>query len=213
MVNLRPFRDYDEKDVLNLFALDTAVLDTAITSWDTRVHAGSLVKHSTSGWHYDDEIFDIVSGQSAAGDLSVQNVTSDRWGVTAKVELCETGGDAVVGMMLNHVALHDENGEQLKYNPRKASELEAVLPWQAVPIVRRGLFLVESTTMTAATFNAGAVLTAAGGGANDGDFDLTAGSGETRVGYTLGNNNGTAGHADNHKYHLILLDIGGNAIQ
>lgn len=212
MANLRPFRDYDEKDVLNLFALDTSLLDTAITSWDTRVRAGSLVRHSTSGWHYDDEIFDIAS-QNAAGDLSVQNVTSDRWGVTAKVELCETNGDAVAGMMLNHVALHDENGEQLKFNPRKASELEAVLPWQTVPIVRRGLFLIESTTMTDTTFNAGSVLTAAGSGANDGDFEVSAASGETRVGYTLGNNNSSSGHADNHKYHLILLDIGGLASQ
>lgn len=211
MVNLRPFRDYDEKDVINLFALDTSLLDTAITTWDTRVPAGSLVELSTAGWHYDDEIFDIGT-QVAAGDYSVNNVTSDRWGVNAKVQLCEQGQSGVLGMMLNHVALVDENGEQLKYSPRKASELETVLPWQAVPVVRRGIFLVQSDSLTAQTFNAGATLTAHRTGGNDGDFDAGApSSGETLVGYALGNNNLTPGHADHHTSHLILLDIGAPA--
>ena len=63
-INLRPFRDYDEKDVINLFALDTSGLDVAITTWDTRVRAGSLAKLSTKGAHADGEPVDAeaISG-------------------------------------------------------------------------------------------------------------------------------------------------------
>jgi hypothetical protein len=204
-VTLRPFRDYDEKDVINLFALDTTSLDTAITTWATRATAGSLVKLSTAGWHADKA--SIVDMEAISGAHSVQNVTSQNWGVQAKVEITDAASDIVLGMMLNHVALYDENGEQLQYNPRKASELEAVLPWQAVPIVRKGMFLLDSPQLSGETFNAGARLTCM---ANAVDGEWTTGSNattDTLVGYTLGNNHGTVGNADHHTQHLVLLDV------
>jgi len=204
MVKLRPFRDYDEKDVINLFALETSGLETPITSWDTRVTAGTLVKLSDAGWHANDELQML----EAAGTLDPQNVTSQRYGVLAKVEVAATNQDVVFGMLLNHVAIHDENGEQLKFNPRKASELEACIPGQAVPIVRRGVFLVDSPGLTSETFTAGTKLTNSSTAAyNDGDFTTAgASAGDTIVGYTMGNN--TAG-ANAHNHHLIMLDIGG----
>lgn len=204
-VTLRPFRDYDEKDVINLFALDTTSLDTAITSWATRVTAGSLVKLSTTGWHADNE--DVVGMEAISGAHSVQNVTSQNWGVQAKVEITDAASDIVLGMMLNHVALYDENGEQLQYNPRKASELEAVLPWQAVPVVRKGMFLLDSPQLSSETFNAGTRLTCMAGAA-DGEWTSASNlASDTLVGYTLGNNNGTVGNANHHTQHLVLLDV------
>jgi hypothetical protein len=204
MVNLKPFRDYDEKDVINLFALDTSSLDVAITTWDTRVRAGSLAKLSTKGAHADGE---PVDAEAISGAFSVQNVTSQRWGVNAKVELTDATADIVLGMLLNHVALYDENGEQLQYNPRKASELESVLPWQAVPIVRKGMFLISSDHLSSETFNAGTRLTCDHAGV-DGDWtSQNNATTDTLVGYTLGNNHGTVGNADHHTAHLVLLDI------
>jgi len=210
MAILRPFRDYDEKDVINLFALLNPPV--AITSWDTRVTAGSLVGLSAKGWHNDDNIHDVDQTMNAAGDYSVNNVTSTRWEHTAEITLAGVANNAgVLGMLLNHVALFDENGERLDYNPRKASELEAVLPWQAVPVVRRGLFLLSGSDLDGKTFDAGTLLTAAVGGTL-GEWDTAApASTETVVGYALGNNNLTAGHADHHTEHLILLDVGGTA--
>ena len=39
---------------------------------------------------------------------------------------------------------YDENGEALKFNPRKAAELQACLTGQAVPVATRGLFLMAT---------------------------------------------------------------------
>ena len=49
---LKPFRDYDELDALNLFSFD----DAAVTlDSSTVVYAGSVVKIST-GWSNTDEV-------------------------------------------------------------------------------------------------------------------------------------------------------------
>ena len=45
---LRPFRDYDEHDVLNLFAFSDAAVDFGVSS-ATPVQAGSVVKIN-NGW-------------------------------------------------------------------------------------------------------------------------------------------------------------------
>ena len=50
--------------------------------------------------------------------------------------------------MLYDVKDADENGELLKYNPRKAAEMQAVIPGQAVPVVTRGIFLVQGVLGT-----------------------------------------------------------------
>lgn len=151
-VTLRPFRDYDEKDVINLYALNISALDAShnLSTWDLRVPHGTLVKMDTNGWTNTDEI-EMLGG---AGDFGVSGVTSQRYGVKAKVSV-SGAGDRPLGMMLHHVAKYDENGEQLKFNPRKASELEAAIEGQAVPLITRGLFLisgldVDPTALTAA---------------------------------------------------------------
>jgi len=159
MVNLRPFRDYDEKDVINLFALNVSSLDSShnLTTWDLRVPSGTLVTIDTNGWRGTDEL-DMIG---SAGDLSVANVTSQRYGVAAKVSV-SAAGDRPLGMMLHHVAQYDENGEQLKFNPRKASELEAAIEGQAVPLITRGMFLISGLDVTPTALAAAGQLLYAG---------------------------------------------------
>jgi hypothetical protein len=159
MVNLRPFRDYDEKDVINLFALNVSSLDSShnLTTWDLRVPSGTLVTMDTNGWRGTDEL-DMIG---SAGDLSVANVTSQRYGVAAKVSV-SAAGDRPLGMMLHHVAQYDENGEQLKFNPRKASELEAAIEGQAVPLITRGMFLISGLDVTPTALAAAGQLLYAG---------------------------------------------------
>jgi len=178
MATLRPFRDYDEKDVINLYALNYDY--STITSWDTRVAHGRLVKLSTEGWKNDHEI-DMIGH---AGDMHITGTVHQRYGVKSKVDLAGAA-EAVLGMTLNHVAKLDENGEQLKFNPRKASELEAVIEGQPVPIVTRGLFLIEDAALAALNSGAGP----------DAGSDLTSGadgglavwtSGDPVIGKTLG---------------------------
>ena len=131
---LRPFRDYDEHDVLNLFAFgDDAV---ALGTTDV-VYAGSCVKVLT-GWSNSNEVQDMI-GNVGAG---YNNTVSQRWGVASDVEYTDGGLDeAALGITLYDVREYDENGEALKFNPRKQDELQAVLTGQAVPIATKGTFL------------------------------------------------------------------------
>ncbi len=137
---LRPFRDYDEHDVLNLFSYDT----TGLNAGSINITKGSLVKIAT-GWKNYDSGVDLGGGIEfigGAGTLQPTNVVSQRYGVTAKVVVSNTG-ETPIGMTLFDVRDADENGELLKYYPRKAAEMQAVIPGQAVPVVTRGVFLVQ----------------------------------------------------------------------
>ena len=134
---LRPFRDYSEHDVVNLFAFgdDAAALGTTDV-----IHAGSVVKVKAPGWN---------NGQETEflGDVGADfaNTVSDRYGVTAEVEYTDGGGDeASLGITLYDVREYDENAEALKFNPRKQAELQASLTGQAVPVATRGLFLMAT---------------------------------------------------------------------
>ena len=142
---LRPFRDYDEHDVLNLFSYDT----TGLSAGSISITKGTLVKIAT-GWKNYDSGVELGGGLEfigSAGTLSPTNVVSQRYGVTAKVVYSNTG-ETPVGMMLYDVKDVDENGEQLKFKPRKAAEMQAVIPGQAVPVVTRGIFLVQGVLGT-----------------------------------------------------------------
>jgi hypothetical protein len=127
MPTLRPFRDYDEKDVINFFAVSGASLP---------VNKGTLV-YITNGFRND--LADTHEMLGAFGGFSESNTVAQRYGVLPKIGVAGTGNNPL-GMTLMDVRETDENGEQLKYNPRKAAEMEAVLSGLAVPVVIRGLF-------------------------------------------------------------------------
>jgi len=138
---LEPFRDYSEHDVLNLFAFgDEAVaLNTTTT-----VYAGSCVKVKT-GWSNSSEPQDMI-GNVGAG---YANTVSQRWGVASDVEYTDGGLDeAALGITLYDVREYDENGEALKFHPRKQDELQCSLSGQAVPIATRGVFLMATGAWT-----------------------------------------------------------------
>lgn len=130
MPNIKPFRDYDEHDVINLFAYNYA---------GTAISKGTFVKIA-SGWMSEDEMgFYAMPGQS------YPNTQSQRFGVKARVTAAGSG-DYPVGMLLYDVREEDENGEKLIYNPRKAAEMQCAVSGQAVPIVTKGVFLYSGIT-------------------------------------------------------------------
>tara|TARA_B100000427_G_C15461784_1_gene574393 strand:- start:599 stop:1186 length:588 start_codon:yes stop_codon:yes gene_type:complete len=133
---LKPFRDYSEHDVINLFAFGDP--NQALGTSDV-VYAGSCVKVLT-GWSNTNELSQI--GNVGAG---YANTVSTRWGVAADVQYTDGGADeAALGIMLYDVREYDENGEALKFNPRKQAELQCSLTGQAVPIATRGIFLMAT---------------------------------------------------------------------
>jgi|TARA_R110000824_G_scaffold377990_1_gene569389 hypothetical protein len=147
---LRPFRDYSEHEVLNLFTFG----DDAVSLGTTDVvYAGSVVKVKSPGWNNGQETVDMIGDVGA----SYNNTVSQRWGVTAEVEYTDGAGDeASLGITLYDVREYDENGEALKFNPRKQDELQAVLTGQAVPVATKGLFLMATgawNTPTVVAYN------------------------------------------------------------
>lgn len=135
MPTLRPFRDYDEKDVINIYALSGTALPC---------NKGTLVKIAGNGLKLDEPSPIEMLGNM--GDFSVSNVVSQRYGVVPKVTAISATTDAVLGMTLFDVRETDENGIPLKYSPRKAAEMEVIISGQAVPIVTRGIFAYSGVT-------------------------------------------------------------------
>jgi hypothetical protein len=175
---LRPFRDYDEHDVLNLFAFGDAAVSLGVTDV---VYAGSVVKIKT-GWSNSDETQDMM-GNVGAG---YNNTVSTRWGVTADVEYCNgsSATEVPLGITLYDVREYDENQEALKFNPRKTDELQAVLTGQAVPIATKGTFLFATGAfVSTALVTAGASIYTSG----DGQLTISAGApANPKIGKALG---------------------------
>lgn len=125
MPNLKPFREYSEHDVINLFAYSGA---------SNSINKGTFVRLE-SGWVSDVE---IAYGENVGATYG--NTVSMRYGVRPKVT-ASVSGDTPLGMMLYDVRETDENGERLILNPAKQAAMGVVLSGQAVPIVTRGIFL------------------------------------------------------------------------
>jgi hypothetical protein len=173
MPTLRPFRDYDEKDVINLYTYSGAVIDANYQILATK---GTLVKVVGDGFRVDNEPIEMLGNYGA---FSVNNFVAQRYGVTSKVTVAQSV-DNPVGMMLFDVRELDENQIPLKYNPRKAAEMEVVISGQAVPLVTRGTFLYSGVRVS------GAVAVQAGAKAYLGNSGEIATSGTTVIGKFLG---------------------------
>jgi hypothetical protein len=182
---LRPFRDYSEHEVLNLFAFSGTAESAAVMA--TR---GAAVKVSAEGFTTGptsssaNQPTDFLGDVGAAFPLS----NSQRFGVRPKVTLA-TSGD-VLGLTLMDVRELDENGEKLIFNPRKAAEMNVVISGQAVPVLTRGVVLYSGSAITNATAGQFVVVS---GSAGDLANTSTLRTNEVAVGKFLGNAvNGTA---------------------
>jgi len=165
MATLRPFRDYNEHDVINLFKFSGTI----------PANKGTLVKVIGDGWKTTDELERLGSVGA-----TYNNVQSERYGVAAAVGVAGAG-DTPVGMLLYDVKEEDENGEKLIFHPRKQAEMEVALSGQAVPVVTKGTFLYSGATLAAQSPVGGTTLYAGAGG------DITTGvASNVKVGKALG---------------------------
>ncbi len=135
MPTLRPFRDYDEKNVINFFTPSGVTIP---------FNKGTLVAITGSnGVRVDLEPVEILG---SFGDFSVGNTVSLRYGALPKMTTAQSG-DNPLGMTLFDLREVDENGIPLKYNPRKAHEMEAAISGQAIPVVTKGTFLYSGVPL------------------------------------------------------------------
>ena len=188
-VNLRPFRDYDEHDVINLFAHRS-----------NDVNIGSLVALETAtGWKNTNE----PTMEEGVIGATYGNTVSNRYAVRAKVTDAASGSN-VIGMTLWDVKETDENGEKLLYNPRKAAEMQCGSSGQAVPVATRGVFLYSGATLNA---------THAAQGPVAGEYLYAADDGQMMVASSVGWDSTVAkvgqvlGGMDSSNHVLIRLDI------
>ena len=142
--DLKPFRSYDEHDVVNLFALDDDTVNLNVD--DAKIKKGVLVSAAGNGWKNTDEALDShglggASSTSAPGK-SFANTVSLRYGTTARVNPTASGV-APLGITLWDMAERDENGEKLLYHPRKAAEMQAVISGQTMPVLTKGVVLYK----------------------------------------------------------------------
>lgn len=130
MPNLKPFRDFSQHDVVNLFA------------YNGTANAGTLVKIDTN-WK------DVYSEGLSLSNLSnIGNAMSSSFVPVGKVSKTASYTDTPLGILLKNVIEYDENGTPLIYEPQLLAERDAVLPQQAVPVLTKGLILVNDIDVT-----------------------------------------------------------------
>ena len=149
MANLRPFRDYSEHDVINLFAFDGTPDANGVLA-----EKGSVVKiadnngiqpvAAASSLPLGREVldqFDLPVGNSYTNTVSFRSSAAPK---VAKA----INTDSALGITLYGVRELDENGEKLIFNPRKAAEMNVVVSGQAVPVLTKGVVLYEGLNGT-----------------------------------------------------------------
>ena len=142
-LRLLPFRQYDEQDVVNIFALQNAdVLES--TTGDGKGSNGVFVK-VTDG-NFDQDVITYGSN-SYLGKTDYPFVGGDMYPTNPLEVAAAASGEIPLGLTLNQTAKTDENGEKLLYNATKKEELQAVLPGQSVPVATKGIFTLSANAI------------------------------------------------------------------
>ena len=195
---LLPFRQYDENDVINLFANDAS---DAKSTTDSNGSAGVFVSIKSGGGNFSkDPITYIDRAELSASYSHTKNQYPEvQLKVAAAVGAAKAG--EVIGLTVKQTLETDENGEKLLYNPRKAAEMGVVIPGQAIPIASRGVFLYRSSDSdwTGSTIAPNTPLY----GAANGVIHDASGSSAVRVGTALG----LEGAVDSGGYVAALIKI------
>ena len=195
---LEPYRDYSEHDVINLFSLEVGDAET-LTGWQPaesgKFDAGVIVAVSNGKLPGDLPGFSDESSTAGVnttlrnylGNSGQPHVGFNAYPVVETTVIpAFTGTDKTnkaIGITLRQTLAYDENNENLLRYPLKKDELQAVLPGQAVPILTRGLVLLNSKAVSG-TVTVGTSL-AVGASAKKGQF-IPATSTDTVVGEVIG---------------------------
>ena len=142
---LLPFRQYDDQDVINMYALADAAVNESVTGVGSG-DAGVFVKVSAGNFDLDPVSY---ATNSYLGKTDYPFVGANSYpSVNLKVTPAASGDTTnCLGITLRQTAKADENGEKLLYYRQKAEELMCVLPGQAVPVATRGMFSVGASAI------------------------------------------------------------------
>lgn len=142
---LLPFRQYNEHDVINMFALDDASVNENITGFGGG-DAGVFVKISAGNLDLDPVTYGT---NSYLGKTDYPFVGANGYpSVSLKITPTVSGDVKPLGITLLETAKYDENGQKLLYYPQKAVENNVLLPGQAVPVATRGVFTITARSIS-----------------------------------------------------------------
>lgn len=140
-IRILPFRQYDENEVINMFAFDGTV--NAKPS-ETHSDAGMVVQVKAGNPKIGEPI-GLSANSDLLGPSDYPNVARNYYPeAPMKVEAASAGGVEAIGITLAQTLTHDENGENLLRYPQKKAELYAVTSGEAVPIATRGVFTLSA---------------------------------------------------------------------
>lgn len=145
MKRILPLRDYNEHDVVNFFALDTANEKIG----DTGAGDNGVIVKVTNGDITNEAVQYVTS--SYLGKTDYPYVGRNQYPeVPLKVGVASSG-DAALGVTLFETALRDENGESLLYYRQKALENQVGLSGQATPVLTRGTLTLADSAFAGGT--------------------------------------------------------------
>ena len=189
-LRLLPFRQYNEHDVVNLYALDKTITDSidpeqVLKGLNDTNDNGVLVKiNSASLIGTDGNPFEPVKygTNDYLGKTDYPHIGSNQYPFAQMtITPAPDNEENILGVTLNQTLTHDENGEKLLYYRQKALEMQAVLPGEVVPVLTRGIITLAASAFKDLTANA-ATVGADVFAAADGQFDF---AGTVRVGKCL----------------------------
>lgn len=146
---LLPFRQYNEHDVVNMFALEDSVLSATQSITETHSgDAGVFVKISNGNLDADPITYGSNSYLGKVDYPFVGDPSRTYPSVSLKITPAASGDIRPLGLTLWETAKYDENGQKLIYYPQKAAENQVLLPGQSVPVATKGVF-----TLTDVAYN------------------------------------------------------------
>jgi hypothetical protein len=149
---LLPFRQYDENDVINLYAVDLAGLAVDLKLMqpnDDDINADGVVVSVSQGAITDDVV--SVTEDSRFQATFASPVGRNAYPTNPLKVIPAASGDAAIGVTLRHTLAVDENGESLLFNPVKKDEAQAVLSGQTVPVLTKGIVTFTADAVDGAT--------------------------------------------------------------
>jgi hypothetical protein len=143
---LLPFRQYNEHEVINMFAFDDSLLTSTQSFTETHSgDAGVFVKVTAGNLDLDPVVY---GSDSYLGKTDYPYVGSNQYPkVSLKVAPASSGDHFPLGIALWETAKYDENGQKLLYYPQKAEENQVALPGQAIPVATRGVFTLAAAAI------------------------------------------------------------------
>lgn len=186
MPNIKPFRDYSQHDVINLFSYGGT----------PPANAGTLVKID-SDWKNS-----LGETLNLSNLSSIQNTFSASFEPIGKVTIINSYNESIpLGILLKNIRQYDENGTPLIYEPRLLAERDFVLPEQAVPVLTRGMIFINDIDIT--DRGGGGGWPQAGSAAYVGDNGRIATDGILKIGQFLS----SVDQQNNDGYCLIKINI------